>query len=336
MNPIVSVALPVYNGERFLFEAVSSVFAQSLSDFELIIVDDGSTDRTPAIISRFAQSDTRVRVIRNDTNKGIIPSLNSGIETARAPFIARMDADDRMHPERLAEQVAFLEKNTDIDVVSCLVEKFSETGIREGYSAYMQWLNSLCTHEDMRREMFVESPIAHPSVMMRTGTLRCAGGYQDHGWPEDYDLWLRLLRSGVRFGKVRKVLHYWRDRQDRLSRVDDRYSLINFHRCKAHYLAGLIKKNSGKVVIWGAKRKSRQFSSLLKPYGIEFAAYVDVDRKIIGTHRDGIPVIAPEGLRDYSGYPVVCYVSADGARRKIRDFLVRAGYTESVDFFMLT
>jgi len=125
MNPIVSVALPVYNGERFLFEAVSSVFAQSLSDFELIIVDDGSTDRTPAIVSRFAQSDARVRVIRNDTNKGIIPSLNSGIETARAPFIARMDADDRMHPERLAEQVAFLEKNTDIDVVSCLVEKFS-------------------------------------------------------------------------------------------------------------------------------------------------------------------------------------------------------------------
>lgn len=334
-EPLVSIVMPVFNAERFLCEALQSIISQTFERFEAIIIDDGSDDATPALLSNEAQHDSRLKIIQHTSNKGIIAALNTGIAHARGMFIARMDTDDRMHPDRLSSQYNYFRKYPKTDVVGCLVEKFSDSEIKDGYRSYMRWLNSLVTHEDICREIFVEAPFAHPSVMMRTDIVRNAGCYRDHRWPEDYDLWLRLFSAGCTFGKVNKILHYWRDNADRLSRTDDRYSLINFHKCKAHYFAKTILKNGGEVIIWGAKRTARNFSSTLLAHQIQPVAYVDVSPTLIGTCKDGIPVIAPDDVLRFRDIPIVCYVSVSGAKQKIRSFLTLHNYVEGKDFFMM-
>lgn len=335
MPPRVSILLPVYNAEKYLPEALQSITCQTFPHFEVIAVNDGSTDQTADLLNALHDQDPRFRVFHLPSRTGIVSALNFGLKHACAPYIARMDADDIMHPARLENQHEFLEENSSIDIAGCLVEKFSSQAILRGYRRYIGWLNSLCDHETICRDMFVESPLAHPSVMMRSETLLSADGYQDHGWPEDYDLWMRLFIAGKRFGKVEKILLRWRDEPNRLSRTDGRYSLDNFYRCKTYYLSTFLLKDRREVIVWGAKRTSRRFSSMLREYNIRIKAYVDVDRKKIGRRTGGIPIIDPDGLQQFRTYPVLSYVSIFGARDKIRSYLVSHEYREGRDFFML-
>lgn len=331
MSPKITVLLPVRNAQQFLEQALDSVLSQTCTDFELLVVDDGSADRTGDILRKISSIDKRVKVFSFDSNQGIIDALNFGIGEAGAPFIARMDADDIMHLDRLKTQYDYFLQNPELDVIGCLVEKFSSAGVQSGYRIYIEWLNSLCDHDSIVRDIFVESPFAHPSVMMRTEVVRQVGGYKDYGWAEDYDLWLRLYLAGKKFGKVKQVLLSWRDEPSRLSRNDHRYSLDNFYRCKAHYMAEGILKNRS-VIIWGAKRRSRSFAKYL---GSEIKAFVDVDHKKVGNKINGIPIIYPEDLIKYPKIPILSYVSTKGARLDIRQWLISNGYVEGKDFFMM-
>ncbi|HHH83162.1 MAG TPA: glycosyltransferase family 2 protein, partial [Chloroflexi bacterium] len=190
-QPAVSVLMPCYNAEDTVDKAVQSILQQSLERLELILVDDGSRDGTAAKLAEWASSDRRVRVIAR-SHEGILGALNAGLSHCQAPYVARMDADDIAHPERLARQVETLDAHPDLAVVGSLVEGFPQEDVREGFRIYLDWLNRLVTHDAIVREIFIESPLAHPSVCMRRRWLERVGGYQDHGWPEDYDLWLRL------------------------------------------------------------------------------------------------------------------------------------------------
>ncbi len=164
--PKVSVLLPCYNAAGTLDTALSSLARQTLKDFEIIAVDDGSTDETPALLEAWSRREPRLR--RHwQPHAGIIPALNAGLAACQAQLIARMDVDDRAHPERLARQLAYLESNQDIAVAGCLVQGFPPGQVRQGFQIYIAWLNSLVTDDDIRREIFVESPLVHPSVMFR-------------------------------------------------------------------------------------------------------------------------------------------------------------------------
>ncbi|MBV8753423.1 MAG: glycosyltransferase [Hyphomicrobiales bacterium] len=184
--PRVSVVLPVYNGEAFLTEALNSILAQSFRDFELIAIDDGSSDASGEILARLAKADSRVIVLVQE-NAGIIASLNRGLALARGEFIARMDADDVAHPERFARQVAFLDTRPDVAVVGCAVTLIDEIGkpIRD--------VDYPGTPETVAAFLETGSALAHPAVMMRRDTVRAVGGYRAaYRHAEDYDLWLRL------------------------------------------------------------------------------------------------------------------------------------------------
>jgi glycosyltransferase involved in cell wall biosynthesis len=224
--------MPVFNVADMLDRAIVSMLGQTLSDIELIVVDDGSTDDSLARLERWAKRDPRVVVIRQ-VHGGIVQALNAGLAACRAPTIARMDADDRSHPERLASQMRWLEARPEVAVLGCKVEGYPAGQVREGFRMYLEWLNSLVTPEEIDRQIYVESPMAHPSVMMRRDWVEKVGGYEDHGWPEDYDLWLRLHLAGARFAKVPEVLLWWREHPRRLTRTDSRYSVENFLRAKA-------------------------------------------------------------------------------------------------------
>jgi glycosyltransferase involved in cell wall biosynthesis len=335
-KPAISVLLPCYNAAGTLPEALASLSRQTFLDFEILAVDDGSTDRTPEILRDWAESDNRLRVVYQ-THAGIIAALNTGLQACRAGIIARMDTDDRSHPDRLKRQAAFMDGNPEIAVVSCLVAGFPAGQVREGFQIYLGWSNSLVNDEDIRREIFVESPLVHPSVMFRRSWIERAGGYQERGWPEDYDLWLRLYLAGARFAKLPEVLLEWREHPGRLTRTDGRYSLENFLRAKANYLALGPLAGCEAVILWGAGMLGRRLSKQLSRLGVPLAGFIDIDPRKIGGSLRGLPIYAPEDLpelwRRHSNPAILAAVGARGARQIIRRRLNGMGFCEGQDWW---
>ncbi len=190
-EPIVSVLLPVRDAGPWLEGCLRSLKRQTLGRFEVVVVDDGSVDGSGEVLDRWARGDGRFKVLHRSA-EGLVEALNAGLAACRASLVARMDADDAAHPRRLESQVALLDEHPKIGVVSCGVRHVPVSGVQGGLLRYEEWLNGLIEHDGIMRERFVESPVAHPSVVVRRDVLRDAGGWRDLRWPEDYDLWLRL------------------------------------------------------------------------------------------------------------------------------------------------
>lgn len=335
-EPKVSVVMPCYNAQETVDEAVVSVLENTLTDFELIAVDDGSEDATAERLKRWSRRDERVRPVLRD-HGGLIPTLNAGWRAARGQLIARMDADDRSAPSRLARQAEFLARHSELAAVSSLVESFPPEAVREGFQVYLDWLNGLVTPEDIAREIFVESPLPHPSMMIRREWLERMGGYKEFGWPEDYDLWLRMHLAGARFGKVEQVLLYWREHPDRATRTDSRYSVRNFLRAKAHYLMKGPLADRDAVLIWGAGQMGRRLSKHLLREGAPLVVFIDVDPDKIGREKRGRPVVGRGKLLDwwrrYDNPALISAVGSHAARPQIRAYLEKRGLMEARDWW---
>jgi glycosyltransferase involved in cell wall biosynthesis len=332
--PSVSVLLPVRDAAPWLDAALASLARQTLDDFEVVAVDDGSRDGSAAILEGRADADPRLRVIRQPA-LGLVAALDRGLAACRAPLVARMDADDISHPRRLELQAALLAARPEVGVVSCLVRHFPAGSVGEGARLYEAWLNSLTGHAAMARERFVESPLAHPSAMARRGVLEAAGGWRDAGWPEDYDLWLRLFAAGTVFAKVERVLLFWREHGARLTRTDPRYAVPSFLACKAHHLVRGPLAGARRVILWGAGRTGRRLAKLLVAGGARIDAVVDIDPAKIGGRLRGLPVIAPGALPALldADAVVLAAVASRGARDLIRERLVALGLVEGRGFW---
>jgi glycosyltransferase involved in cell wall biosynthesis len=334
--PSISVLMPCYNAVETLDEALESLSRQTFSDFEIVAVDDGSTDGTLQLLEAWAVRESRLRLFSRP-HGGLVSALNAGLEACSAPFVARMDGDDRSHPERLALQVAYLQTHPQVGVVSCRVKGFPAGQVRQGFKVYIEWLNSLLSNEDIRREMFVESPLPHPSVVFRREVVIDAGGYQEHGWPEDYDLWLRLYLKGVGFAKLPETLLEWREHPGRLTRTDGRYSVENFLRAKAYYLGQGPLAGRDAVIVWGAGMMGRRLSKHLARQEAPLAAFVDIDPKKIGRTLRGLPIIPAQDLlawwRRYDNPAALAAVGSRGARQLIRQQLVDSGLREAQDWW---
>jgi glycosyltransferase involved in cell wall biosynthesis len=334
VETLVSVLLPVRDAAPFLAGCMASLERQTMRDFEVIAVDDGSTDGSSEALDEWAASDLRVRVVHRE-HQGLVATLNAGLELCRSPFVARMDADDVSHPRRLELQLREMKELPWVGVVSSFVRHFPWHGVGEGFRVYERWLNSLVTPELIARDRFVESPVAHPSVLVRREVLQMAGGYQETEGPEDFDLWLRLIEAGVCFSKVDRYLYFWREHVERLTRVDGRYSVENFHRCKAKYLLSGPLAESRRVVIWGAGQTGRRLSKHLIRGGAPVEAFVDIDPAKVGSTLRDRPIIGVEVLPTLidAGTVVLSAVSSRGARALIRERLEKIGLRETREFW---
>jgi glycosyltransferase involved in cell wall biosynthesis len=334
--PLISVLLPCYNAAATLGEALESLSRQTLTEFEVIAVDDGSNDATLDILDSWADQDRRIRIL-SQPHQGIVCALNNGLAACQAHYIARMDADDRAHPARLERQLAYLEEHPEASLVGSQVQGFPLEALRGGFASYLEWQNSLLTDAEIRREMFVESPLAHPSVTFRREWVEKAGAYQDRGWAEDYDLWLRLYLAGALFAKLPEALLDWRDHPGRLTRLDPRYSLENFLRAKAFYLSRGPLQRRDAVILWGAGMIGRRLSKHLAHQGAPLVAFVDVDPKKIGRTRRGLPILPPEALPElwqrFTNPALLAAVGARGARQLIRARLSLFGLLEGQDWW---
>ena len=328
--------MPCFNAAAALDETMNSLLAQTYTQFEIIAIDDGSEDSTLDQLNAWAKLDARVQVLARE-HEGIIPALNVGMKACRSHLVARMDADDIAHPERLGRQTAYLEANPDVTVVGSLVEGFPRDGVREGFQIYLDWQNKLVNHEAITRDIFIESPLAHPSVAFRRRRVEALGGYQEFGWAEDYDLWLRLYLDGARFEKIPEILLYWREHPTRLTRTDSRYSVENFLRAKATYLIQGPLRGRDAAIVWGAGQMGRRLSKHLVRKGAPLAAFVDIDPKKIGRTRRGAPIIQPEELKEwwsrFTNPVILAAVGSRNARALIRENLCSRGFREGIDWW---
>lgn len=204
-EPSISVAMSVYNGERFLAPAIDSVLAQTLGDFEFLILDDGSRDATPAILADYAARDARIRVIARE-NRGLVASLNELLATARAPLVARMDADDLCLPERFARQHAYLAAHPDVGVLGCWTDDIDEHDRAYPLNA----VDHPVDHAGFLAAIDASLPLlCHPAVMYRRDLVRSVGGYHPaFRHCEDLDLWLRLAGVTMMANLPERLLRY--------------------------------------------------------------------------------------------------------------------------------
>jgi glycosyltransferase involved in cell wall biosynthesis len=328
---MISVILPVRNGGEFLETAVRSILEQTVSSTELIVVDDHSDD---GAIQGLTSNDSRLILLENPDH-GVSSAFNHGLSRARGSFIARMDADDIAVPIRLQRQLEYLEEHPDVDICGACVEIFTDGEVAGGNIRYQAWLNGCRSPGDIKREMFIESPIPNPTAMFRREALLRLGGYGDPDWPEDYDLFLRADALGMRMGKPEPVLLRWREHAQRLTRTDERYGLSRFQAAKAHFLSKHRLPGKGPVILWGAGPSGRLMHDLLLGEGTRVRGFLEVHPRRIGGQKRGLPVWPIDELDRLEGAFILVAVGAAGARSKIRDFMHQRALCEGEHFLFV-
>jgi hypothetical protein len=232
-----------------------------------------------------------------------------------------------------------MENNQGTGLVSCKVEHFSSsTGDTRGYESYVKWTNDQLSHEEISINRFVESPFAHPSVLFRKNLVEELGSYEDGNFPEDYELWLRLLSSGVRMKKLDEILLQWRDHPARLSRQCERYSKDAFQRTKARYLALWLNENveeKKEITAWGAGKVAKKQAGHLFREGVKIERFFDIDPKKIGTPRPGLTVSAIEDIPAPGNIFLLVLAGARSARDKITRFLEKKEYSLGNDYLFI-
>lgn len=329
MQNLVSFLLPVHNGGAWLAEAVASVLAQSWRALELLVIDDHSSD---GAVDRLPRHDPRLRVLPSPC-RGIVAALNAGLAAARGGWIARMDADDVCAPERIAAQMAYAAACPQIDIIASRVDLI-DTAADSGLWRYIAWSNALTEPQDIARELFVESPLVHPTVLLRSDLLRQLGGWREGDFPEDYELWLRAAQAGCRFGKPEPALLHWRDHARRLTRSDARYSTERFLSLKVAHLARW-RLGGRPVWIGGAGPGGRSLHDALRREGVEVIGFIDVHPRRIGGAKRGLPVWPYARLAEPPDAIGLIAVGNPGAHARVRADMAPWGLREGVDWLFV-
>jgi glycosyltransferase involved in cell wall biosynthesis len=323
----ITVLMPCRDAENTVGPAAESILRQrGVSDLRLLAVDDGSRDKTLRVLHSLAEKDPRVEVV-SQAAQGLVAALNRGLELTKTPLIARQDADDISHPQRLISQLELLGQ---ADVIGCRIRGFPRGLVQGGMQRYESWQNRLCSHEQMQEQLWVESPLAHATALMKTQSLRTMGGFRQLDGPEDWDLWARMFAEGCRFKKVPRALYFWREHEKRATRTDPRLSEENFRALKlTHLLAGPLQ-GAGRVELWSHGRQGQVWADLLSGQRSFQFSYRDLNPK---------PVMAghaplPQFPADNAGILLVAY-GTESIRKWFADKLVDLGGRSGKDYLLV-
>jgi glycosyltransferase involved in cell wall biosynthesis len=329
---LISVILPFYKPGKSLDTAIESILRQSYHHFELLLINNNADIQSAEIAASYARKDRRVCILF-EKKQGIAFALNTGIADANGDLIARMDADDYSFPERLEKQYLFLKNNPETGVVSCRSVFQSSIENSRGYKLYVNWQNNIISSEEHDLNRFVESPIAHPTVMFRKSLVEKYGVYDTGVVPEDYELWLRWMDKGVKFFKIPEYLLQWNDHPARLSRTGEHYSKEAFHHIRCKYLAKWalcsIDQNK-KIIVCGSSSHIRKKAQLLEANGLSIYGYTDV--KI--NRKANFRFIPIDELKKPDEWFLVNLISKRGTGPSIRKHFSGLGFAEGRDFIL--
>ncbi len=317
--PVLSVLLPVRDAAPWLNASLRSLWRQSLRDFEVIAVNDGSADGSGDLLDRAAEREPRLTVL-HAPRRGLPAALNLALRRARGRFVARHDADDLSHRRRFEIQLDRLARDRALGVLGTRVRLFPGQAVGGGMRRWIDWHNSLLDHESIAPEVLIDSPLAHGSAMIRRSTLERFGGWNERGWPEDVDLWIRLIEGGVRFAKCPQTLYGWRQHSASATRRDPRYSRERFDDLRLDAIQRRVPPETRRVTVVGVGLSHERWRRRLLGRG----------RAVISL-RQGRPY--PEFCATLEP-PVVLVMGSAVARARWRHFLVPR-FEETRDFWFV-
>ncbi|XOV93275.1 MAG: glycosyltransferase family 2 protein [Bacteroidota bacterium] len=267
----VSILMPVKNASPFLKDCLDSILNQTWERWELIAVDDHSSDSSKEILNEFAHKDPRIKIFTNQRN-GIIPALQLALSKATGTYITRMDADDLMVPDRLGKMVTCLDKANNKTIVTGLVKYFSEEPVSEGYLKYEKWINYLNLSGNQWDQVYRECVIASPNWMVHRNTLEEMDCFDQLNYPEDYHLVLKWHQQNMSIITVPEVTLLWREHTKRTSRTSENYNQKAFFKLKInHFIENDLKESQ--LVLWGNNEKTRLTIKILNAAGVGFKQF---------------------------------------------------------------
>jgi glycosyltransferase involved in cell wall biosynthesis len=332
MGVEVSVLLPFHNAAATLDRAINSIASQTHREMELLLIDNASADESEGIARSWADRDARIGILEEPAI-GIAHALNTGLKHSAAMYITRMDADDISHPERLAKQVAYMEAHPEIGVLGTRTTFITNVEKSSGMRQFVDWQNAILTPQVHYVKRFVDAPLAHPTVMFRRDLIDRYGGYDTGPLPEDHELWLRWMHSGVRFAKLPEELLTWVDHQHRLSRTHPNYSVDAFFTTKAKWIAawcGGKFADQRPIIIAGTSGLCRERATMLEARGLRIYAFTDVKRREV----PGYAFIPHDELPGPGEALVISFISQRGTGDRIAEYLASRGLIEGEDFIL--
>lgn len=307
-SPLISIIMPTYNALPYLEECLNSILNQSYTNWELLAVDDQSSDKSLAILRQYAAKDKRIKVQTNP-DKGIIGALRLGYSQSQGSYITRMDADDKMMPLRLETMLTALQKAGSGHLSVGQVHYFSAAGIGEGYRSYQDWLNGLIATGSCFEEIYKECVIPSPCWMVSRADFEAAQAFSPSVYPEDYDLCFRFREAGLQVLPCTQVLHHWRDYGARTSRNDSNYADNRFLELKVDYFLKLDYDASRPLVVWGAGKKGKKVAQLLHLKSIPFSWVCNNPQKI-GKHIYDIEIQPTSSIQKATVIPQILLLVA--------------------------
>ncbi len=328
---MISILMPVYNTAPYLRDCMDSILNQTFEDWELIAIDDFSTDASRTILREYSQKDPRIHWYPND-EKGIIPALNKAYGLCQGEMVHRMDSDDLMPEDKLKDLRNILTSYGPGVVATGKVEYFSTAWeVQRGFLDYAAWINTHIEQQTIFQDIFMECPIASPAWLMYREDLKTIGGVTCGRYPEDYDLVCRMYFNGLTPRGCDSVVHLWRDWSDRASRTKEEYADQLFFDLKVYYFLKYKYREGQKLVLWGAGRKGKK---LYKKISGEVAnvGWVTQNENKIGQNIYGAILKDPQSVIS-SDAQVIVAVSNPAGRTNIRRWLTKAGKRNNEDMF---
>ncbi len=330
-NPLVSILIPFKNTAKFLHECIQSIINQTYSNWELIIVDDNSTDKSFSIVENYVVTDGRIKLFKNEGN-GIIDALRLALNESKGELITRMDSDDIMFPSKLEVLSTNLIKLGQGHLAVGKVKYFSEDGIGNGYAKYELWLNRLTKTGSNFSEIYKECVIPSPCWMAFKDDLLACDGFNPNRYPEDYDLAFRFYKNNLKCIPCEKVLHYWRDYEIRTSRTHEHYAENHFIALKLNYFLELNYIKEKSLTIWGAGNKGKVLAKTLVKKGIPFHWICDnpnkIGREIYGQELKPFQFL--EGIQNPQSIITVANVNSQS---QIQTYLKKQNLKPMEDYF---
>lgn len=330
-KPLISILTPFKNTDEFLIECLESIHNQTHEIWELLIVDDGSTDKSYQIVNDFAERDKRIKLFKNP-GEGIIEALRFAFLKSSGTYITRMDSDDIMTPNKLEVLLNNLENHGKNHLATGLVSYFSEEGISDGYSSYETWLNQLTRTGSNYSEMYKECVIPSPSWMVHKDDLLACDAFNPNDYPEDYDLAFRFYKQNFKVIPCNQVLHLWRDYSTRTSRTHKHYAQNYFLEIKLKYFLELDYNPSRPLVVWGAGFKGKAIAKLLIKHQVDFI-WICNNPKKIGKHIYEQELYSFNYLKELEQTQCIITVANKQSQQIIRDFIKSNGKFAIEDYF---
>ena len=319
-GPLVSIIMAAKDTEPYIRECLDSICHQTYANWELICVNDHSQDQTLQIMREYAAQDVRIKVI-DATNHKLIPCLKEGYKEATGDLINRMDSDDRMPLEKLSLLVdKWLQYGKGYIIAGGTQHFVDEGEVGGGFRRYEEWLNEVARTSTHWQQIYRECVIPSHCWMLHRDDFEKAGGFEPEVYPEDYDLCFRFYREGLTVIGIDKILHFWRDRSNRISRTWAEYKDNRYFEMKLRYFYALDRNVKKPLVVWGAGRNGKDLVKLILEKESTIHWVCDNPQKI-GKDIYGIRMESFEHITTLTNPQILVVVSMPDESRKIREQL---------------